>query len=85
MVAHQVFREIIMPRVNYPTTGDELTKDEYTFLSEEMRHEDNLINARIPWLVNSQSFLFGAFATTLNGGAQPKFPIYAKLNVNLVT
>jgi hypothetical protein len=24
-----------------------------------MRHEDNLINARVSWLVNSQSFLFG--------------------------
>ena len=50
-----------------------------------MRHEDNLINARLSWLVNSQSFLFGAFAITLNGSAQSKFPMYAKLNVILVT
>ena len=74
-----------MPRVNSPITGDELTKDEYMFLREEMRHEDNLINARLSWLVNSQSFLFGAFAITLNGSAQSKVPIYAKLNVILVT
>ena len=50
-----------------------------------MRHEDNLINARLSWLVNSQSFLFGAFAITLNGSTQSKFPIYAQLNVILVT
>ena len=74
-----------MPQVNSPTTTDELTKDEYIFLREEMRHEDNLINARLSWLVNSQSFLFGAFAITLNGSAQSKFPMYAKLNVILVT
>ena len=74
-----------MPKVNPPTAGDELTRDEYIFLREEMRHEDNLINARLSWLVNSQSFLFGAFAITLNGSVQSKFPIYAKLNVILVT
>ena len=74
-----------MPQVNSPTTADELTTDEYIFLREEMRHEDNLINARLSWLVNSQSFLFGAFAITLNGSAQSKFPMYAKLNVILVT
>jgi hypothetical protein len=74
-----------MQQVNSPTTADGLTKDEYIFLREEMRHEDNLINARLSWLVNSQSFLFGAFAITLNGSAQSKFPMYAKLNVVLVT
>jgi len=74
-----------MPQVNSPTAADELTKDEYKFLREEMRHEDNLINARLSWLVNSQSFLFGAFAITLNGSVQSKFPMYAKLNVILVT
>jgi hypothetical protein len=74
-----------MPQIKSPATTDELTKDEYIFLREEMRHEDNLINARLSWLVNSQSFLFGAFAITLNGSAQSKFPMYAKLNVILVT
>ena len=73
------------PLINSPTATDPLTKDEYVFLREEMRHEDNLINARLSWLVNSQSFLFGAFAITLNGSAQSKFPMYARLNVILVT
>jgi len=40
-----------MPEVNSPTTADDLTKDEYIFLREEMRHEDNLINARLPGLL----------------------------------
>ena len=35
------------PRVNSPTATDQLAKDEYVFLREEMRHEDNLINARL--------------------------------------
>src|SRR5258708_8487821 len=73
------------PRVNSPTATDQLTKDEYVFLREEMRHEDNLINARLSWLVNSQSFLFGAFAITLNGSTQSKFSMFARLNVILVT
>ena len=68
------------PRVNSPTATDQLTKDEYVFLREEMRHEDNLINARLSWLVNSQSFLFGAFAITLNGSTQSKFSMSAQLN-----
>src|SRR5258708_1102177 len=85
MPPHALLKKIVMTRVNSPITGDELTKDEYMFLREEMRHEDNLINARLSWLVNSQSFLFGAFAITLNGSAQSKFPMYAKLNIILVT
>jgi hypothetical protein len=86
VVAHAAPDEIVMPpRVNSPTDTDQLTKDEYVFLREEMRHEDNLINARLSWLVNSQSFLFGAFAITLNGSTQSKFPMFARLNVILVT
>ena len=85
MAAHPALERIVMPPVISSTTPDELSKDEYKFLREEMRHEDNLINARVSWLVNSQSFLFGAFAITLNGSAQSKFPMYAKLNVILVS
>ena len=72
------------PPVNSTTATDQLAKDEYVFLREEMRHEDNLINARLSWLVNSQSFLFGAFAITLNGSTQSKSPMFARLNVILV-
>ena len=32
-----------MRQVNSPTTGDELAKDEYIFLREEMQHEDALV------------------------------------------
>lgn len=58
--------------------------EEYVFLREEIRHQDNLINARLSWLVSSQSFLLSGFAVTLNGSAQSLLPIYAKLNVILV-
>src|SRR5579863_10441730 len=73
-----------MPRLDASTTGEEFTRDDYVFLREEMRHEDDSINARLSWLINSQSFLFGAFAITLNGSSSSKFTMYAKLNVVLV-
>ena len=62
-----------------------LPLQEFAFLREEIRHQDNLINARLSWLVSSQSFLLSGFAVTLNGSAQSLLPIYAKLNVILVT
>ncbi len=61
-----------------------LSLKEYVFLREEIRHQDNLVNARLSWLVSSQSFLLSGFAVTLNGSAQSLLPIYAKLNVILV-
>jgi len=42
---------------------------EYTFFREEMRHEDNLINQRLSWLIGSQSFLLGGFATLISVSA----------------
>ena len=32
-------------------------------IAEEIRHEDNLIGQRMTWMVISQSFFFGTFAT----------------------
>jgi len=84
MVAHPALNEIMMPQLNTSTTVEELSRDDYVFLREEMRHEDDLINSRLSWLINSQSFLFGAFAITLNGSPSSKFTMYAKLNVVLV-
>ena len=62
-----------------------LSYREYVLLREEIRHQDNLVNARLSWLVSSQSFLLSGFAVSLNGSAQSLLPIYAKLNVILVT
>ena len=62
-----------------------LSLREYVFLREEIRHQNNLINARLSWLVSSQSFLLSGFAVTLNGSAQSLLSVYAKLNVILVT
>ena len=61
-----------------------LSLRDYHYLREEIRHQDNLINARLSWLVSSQSFLLSGFAVALSGSARSLLPIYAKLNVILV-
>lgn len=70
--------------LSHVSQDQSLSLKEYSFLREEIRHQDNLINARLSWLVSSQSFLLSGFAVTLNGSAQSLLPIYAKLNVILV-
>ena len=70
--------------VSIASQAEIISLQEYTFLREEIRHQDNLINARLSWLVSSQSFLLSGFAVTLNGSAESLLPIYAKLNVILV-
>jgi hypothetical protein len=42
---------------------------EYQFFREELRHEDNLINSRVSWLISSQAFLLGGFATLFSANA----------------
>jgi hypothetical protein len=46
----------------------ELEWREYLFFREEMRHEDNLINQRVSWLISSQAFLLVGFATLIGAG-----------------
>ena len=65
-------------------TEPSITATEYSFLREEIRHEDNLINQRLSWLVSSQSFLLTGFAISLNGPIQTKLPAYDRLNTALV-
>src|SRR5258708_12842907 len=48
-----------------PNEDVEMDWREYVFFREELRHEDNLINQRVSWLVGSQAFLLGAFATLI--------------------
>jgi hypothetical protein len=52
---------------------------EIPLIQARLSHEDDLINQRISWLVNSQSFLLTAYAITLNGLAadsgRPQAPI----------
>jgi hypothetical protein len=40
---------------------------QFSLLQARLSHEDDLINQRVSWLVNSQSFLLTAYAITLNG------------------
>ena len=58
----------------------ELSFQDYVFLREEIRHQDNLINARLSWLVSSQSFLLSGFAVTLVASAQSLPLAYAKVS-----
>ena len=67
------------------SSGKGLSLRNYAFLREEIRHQDNLVNARLSWLVSSQSFLLSGFAVSLNGSALSLLPIYAKLNAILAT
>ena len=54
-----------------PKSNQEIEMDwrEYLFFREELRHEDNLLNQRVSWLVGSQAFLLGGFATLITGGS----------------
>jgi hypothetical protein len=56
---------------------------EIPLIQARLNHEDDLINQRISWLVNSQSFLLTAYAITLNGLAadsgRPQAAIQLKL------
>jgi|ERR1700722_4322941 len=40
---------------------------DFLLIQARLSHEDDLVNQRISWLVNSQSFLLTAYAITLNG------------------
>jgi hypothetical protein len=84
MVAHHALNEIILPPHDTSTFLDRFSRDDDVFGREEIRHEDDLINAKLSWLINSRSFLFEAFAITLNSTPSSKLTMYAKLNVVLV-
>jgi uncharacterized membrane protein YidH (DUF202 family) len=55
----------------------EITPDQaLSFIQTRLSHEDDLINQRVSWLVNSQSFLLTAYAITVNGlAADEKRPL----------
>jgi hypothetical protein len=40
---------------------------DFSLIQARLSHEDDLVNQRVSWLVNSQSFLLTAYAITLNG------------------
>jgi len=44
--------------------------DQYRLVRQQIEHEDNLISQRLSWLLGSQSFLFTAYAISLNGPVQ---------------
>jgi hypothetical protein len=47
--------------------------DRYRLVRSQVEHEDNLVSQRLSWFLASQSFLFTAYAITLNGPIQLHF------------
>ncbi|HVT79112.1 MAG TPA: hypothetical protein VHM90_00530 [Phycisphaerae bacterium] len=50
--------------------------DRYRQLRAQIEFEDNLIVQRLNWFVASQSFLFTAYAITLNAPTEPAWPLF---------
>jgi len=50
--------------------------DRYRLVRQQIEHEDNLISQRLSWLLGSQSFLFTAYAISLNGPTQIRLKPY---------
>jgi len=50
--------------------------DHYRLVRSQIEHEDNLVSQRLSWMLASQSFLFTAYAITLNGPAQSHFKTF---------
>ena len=66
------------------TSTCEVTElDHYRLIRQQIEHEDNLISQRLSWLLGSQSFLFTAFAISLNGPTQMRTKPYES-TVNLL-
>src|ERR1700757_3624121 len=55
--------------------------DRYRLVRQQIEHEDNLVSQRLSWLLGSQSFLFTAYAISLNGPVQ----LHAKSYESTVT
>jgi hypothetical protein len=55
--------------------------DQYRLVRQQVEHEDNLVSQRLSWLLGSQSFLFTAYAISLNGPVQ----LHAKSYESTVT
>jgi hypothetical protein len=43
----------------------------YSLVRQQIEHEDELVNQRVNWLLFSQAFFFGTFATILTTGTVP--------------
>lgn len=52
----------------------------YQVIHEQIRNEDNAMNQRVNWLIISQSFFFGGFATLLSSPPDPADGQYAAIH-----
>lgn len=53
--------------VLHETAARRIMDPDFSLIQARLSHEDDLVNQRVSWLVNSQSFLLTAYAITLNG------------------
>jgi hypothetical protein len=56
------------------------TADFYQLIHEQISNEDSSMNERVNWLIFSQSFFFGGFATLLSSPPNPENGNYAELH-----
>ncbi|HEY9697886.1 MAG TPA: hypothetical protein V6D10_11525 [Trichocoleus sp.] len=56
------------------------TADFYQLIHEQISNEDSSMNERVNWLIFSQSFFFGGFATLLSSPPNPENGKYAELH-----
>jgi hypothetical protein len=78
-------RDAVAEQRNALVSTQEMDWQEYAFFRDELRHEDNLINQRVSWLIGSQAFLLGGFATLLNSGGSPVAASLSDLRSMMVT
>ncbi len=68
-----------------PEPPVEIEWREYMFFREELRHEDILINHRLSWLISSQAFLLGGFATLISAGSATPVSALSKIKDYMLT
>jgi hypothetical protein len=59
--------------------------EQYHAVRSQIEHEDNLVSQRLSWLLASQSFLFTAYAITLNGPSQSHFKSFETNSILLMS
>ena len=84
-ISEIVPRQSVSEMDSMPPENSSISASDFVFLREEIRHEDNLLNQRLSWLVSSQSFLLTGFAIALNGPLQAKFLRFEQLNLALIS
>ena len=57
-------------------SGEQTRAEYYGLIRGQIEHHDQLVNQRITWLIITQAFFFGAYATLLNAQKEAKNPLF---------